>query len=141
MNHNLCLVHNANYTRWMKILLNKSCIQKINIHSVSKSKYIYIPKKSIKKQTKRKEWIFKKIKKSTLIKNKTFILQTWSKAKGLRPMCIPCPMSHIGTKQEGGEVPCHSLKYKQQQQWWHHANTTMKKTWTTRGEGTFKKSR
>jgi len=57
MNHNLCQVHNANYTRWIKILLKKPCIQKINIKLFSKIKNLHT-KKIYKKITERKEWYF-----------------------------------------------------------------------------------
>jgi hypothetical protein len=52
------------------------------------------------------------------LKNKN---QHWKKTKhlscerGQTLMCVPCPMSHTCTKQERGEIPCHSLKHKQQQ--------------------------
>jgi hypothetical protein len=71
--------------------------------------------------------------------------QHWKKNKtlscecGQSPMCVPCPMSHTCIKQERGEIPYHSLKYKQQQQWCHHTNMTMKEAQTMGGKGTFKK--
>jgi len=57
MNHNLCQVHNANYTRWIKFLLKKPCIQKINIKLFSKIKNLHT-KEIYKKITERKEWYF-----------------------------------------------------------------------------------
>jgi hypothetical protein len=119
MNHNLCQVHNANYARWMKILFKKPCIQKINIQYYLKSK-TYIQKK--------------------IYKNKQNIYLA-NVVKGQRSEANVHFMPNVPHlhKTWRAEVPCHSLKYKQQQQWRHHTNTTIKKTWTIRSEGTLKK--